>query len=247
MRKEKREAMGGMLLAAVLAAALSAGALLGQASPGAISGAIVDEAGEPQPGAQLRCQKLTEYTRDVRGRMVVREPGFVRSVAAGPGGKFALPDLPPGRYHLCAIGGRPNQVGSCEWGGVAVISLAAGENVQNVVRTVRDGAVITLRVADPNRRIVVPDPRGMAPRQGRFSVELVSPTGSQRRAERIASSPVEHVFQIVVPKQWPMRLFLDTDLKLADEAGKELEVGRPSALVISPAGRDQITVNLRVQ
>jgi hypothetical protein len=246
MGEEERKVTRRIFAVVASVIALAAAAPPDQTGTGAISGTIVDEAGQPQPGAQLRCQKLTEYTRDIRGRMVLKEPGFVRSVVAGSGGKFALSDLPPGRYHLCAVGGRPNQVGSCEWGGVAVIALATGENIQNVVRTVREGAVITLRVADPNRRIVLPDSRGIAPRQGRFSLELVSPTGSQRRAERISSSPVEHVFQITVPKQWPMRLFLDTDLRLTDEAGKHLEVRRPTAQVISAAGRDQLTVNLLV-
>lgn len=232
------------VVASVIASA--AAAPPDQAGMGAISGTIVDEAGQPQSGAQLRCQKLNEYTRDIRGRMVLKEPGFVRSVAAGPGGRFALSDLPPGRYQLCAAGVRPNQVGSCEWGGVAVIELAAGQKIQDVLRTVREGAVITLRVVDPNRKIVLPDSRGVAPRQGRFSLELVSPTGSQRRAERISSSPAEHVFQITVPKQWPMRLFLDTDLKVTGEAGSLLETRRPAAQVISAAGRDQVTVNLLV-
>lgn len=226
---------------------LAAPAPPGQAGTGAISGTVVDEAGQPEPGAQLRCQKLNEYTRDIRGRMMLGEPGFVRSVAAGPGGRFVFADLPPGRYQLCAAGARPNQVGSCEWGGVAVIALAAGQNIQGIVRTVRQGAVVTLHVKDPNRKIVLPDSRGFTPRQGRFSLELVSPTGSQRRAERISSSPAEHVFQIMVPKQWPMRLFLDTDLKITGEAGSLLETRRPAAQVISATGRDQVTVDLLVQ
>lgn len=237
----------GIIAGIALVIASAAAAAPEQPGTGAISGTIVDEAGQPQPGAQLRCQKLTEYTNDIRGRMVLKEPGFVRSLAAGPGGRFALSDLPPGRYHLCAAGVRPNRVGSCEWGGVAVIALAAGQNIQNVLRTVREGAVVTLRVADPNRKIVLPDARGFAARQGRFSLELVSPTGSQRRAERISSSPAEHVFQITVPKQWPMRLFLDTDLRITGEAGNVLETRRPAAQVISAAGADQVTVNLLVQ
>ena len=225
----------------------SAAALPGQAGTGTISGAVVNEAGLPQSGAQLLCQKLDEYNRDVRGHMALKEPGFVRSVAAGSGDALALSDLPPGRYHLCAVAGRPNPVGSCEWGGVAVIELTAGQNIQNVLRTIREGTIVTLRVADPNRKIVVPDARGVAPRQGRFSLELVSPTGSQRRAERISNSPVEHVFQITVPKQWPMRLFLDTDLKVTGDAGNVLGTRGPAAQAISAAGRDQVTVNLLVQ
>jgi hypothetical protein len=232
---------------AVAGLAITAAAQPGQPGTGAVSGIVVDETGQPQPGAQLRCQKLSEFARDTRERRVLTQPGFVRSVAAGPGGRFAVADLPPGRYHLCAGGIRPNQVGSCEWGGVAVIVLGAAQTIQNVIRTVREGAVLTVRVADPNRRIVLPEARGAAPRLGRFSLELISPTGSQRRAERISSSLAEHVFQITVPKQWSMRLFLDTDLKVTGEAGTVLETRRPAAQAVSAAGRDQFTVNLVVQ
>jgi hypothetical protein len=225
----------------------TAGTLLAQTATGAISGMIVDDAGKPQVGAELRCQKQNEYTRDIRGRAVLKNPGFVKSVVAGAGGLFTLSDLPQGRYHLCALGGRPNLVGSCEWGGVAVIELAAGQKLQNVIRTVRAGAIVTLRVADPGRKVALPDARGFAPRQGRFSLEVVSPSGSQRRAERVSNSPVEHVFQVTVPKQWAMRLFLDTDLKVAGEAGEILDTKRPASQVFSAAGRDQLTVNLFVQ
>jgi hypothetical protein len=68
-----------------------------------------------------------------------------------------------------------------------------------------------------------------------------------RRAQRISSSPAEHIFQITVPKQWSMRLFLDTDLKVTGEASSLLETRRPAAQMISASGRDQITVDLLVQ
>jgi hypothetical protein len=63
----------------------------------------------------------------------------------------------------------------------------------------------------------------------------------------ISSSVAEHVFQITVPKQWPMRLFLDTDLKVTGDADALLGTRGPAAQVISAAGRDQVTVNLVVQ
>lgn len=212
-----------------------------------IAGIVVDEGGVPQSGARLSCQKQTGYTKDASGRMVLKEPGFVRSVPTAPDGRFSVLDLPPGRYHVCAGTVRPNQVGSCEWGGVVVIELAAGQKLHNVVRALREGAIITLRVADPNTKIVLPDALGVSPRQGRFSLELVSPSGSQRRAARIGNSSYEHIYQIVVPKQWPMRLFLDTDLKLTGEGGISLETRRPTSQEFSAAGRDQVTVNLQVQ
>ena len=214
---------------------------------GTISGVIVDEMGQPQQGALVTCQKLSEYARDDRGRAVLKEPGFVRSVEAGSGGTFAVSNLPPGRYHLCAVGARPNQVGSCEWTGVAVVALADGQRIESISRTVREGAIVTLRVADPGGKIVPSDSAGIGPRQGRFSLELVSPTGFQRRAQRISSSAGEYTFQIKVPKQWAMRLFLDTDLEISGETGSVLESRRPTSLTVSSAGRDQVTVNLLVR
>lgn len=230
------------LLPAVLAALPAA-----STGTGAISGTIVDEAGQPQPGVQLHCQKLSEFTKSIIGGLQVKKPGFVRSVLAGSGGKFAISGLPPGRYYLCAAALRPNQVGSCEWGGVAVIDLAAGQIIQDITRIVREGALVTVRVADPNRRIAAAGARGLAPLEGRFSVEFVSPSGSQRRAERISNSAAEHIFQITVPKRWPMRLFLDTALKVTSESGEILETRRPSARPISATDRDQVTVNLVAQ
>lgn len=210
-----------------------------------LSGMVVDDAGKPEPSAEVSCQKLNEYSR-TNGRMVLREAGFVRRAAVDSGGRFMFQNLPPGQYHVCAAGGRPNSVGSCEWGGVPVLTLGPGQNFQNIIRTVREGSIITLRVADPNRRIALPDVHGFSPREGRFSLDLVSPTGSQRRAKRISSSPSEHVFQITIPRQWQMRLFLDTGLRVTGEGGALLETRRPATQVVSAAGREQVTVYLNV-
>jgi hypothetical protein len=233
----------GVLLSALTVIVLGAS---GQIREGSISGTIVDEAGKPQPHVQVRCQKLNEFARDAGNRLVLRSPGFIKSVVAAEDGTFAIPDLPPGRYHLCAVGGRPTQLGSCEWGGVPVTHLAAGQDVKNLFRTIRDGALLTVRVRDPNGRIALPDSSGMAPPERRFNLELVSPTGSQRRAGRIESSQSEHIFQLVVPRRWPMRLFLDTAVRITNESGIALESRRPSTLTVSPGENDHLTVILLV-
>lgn len=235
-----------MVALAALLMGVSAHVVCGQVGTGVISGLVADEAGRPEPGARVTCQKQSEYTRDAARRLVLKAPGFVRTVAADGWGKFQVAELPPGRYHVCADGVKANQVGSCHWGGVGVIELGAGQRLDGIVRTVRAGALLTINVADPNGRIVLADAQGFMPRQGRFVLELVSPTGSQRRAERISGSASGHVYQLTVPKQWAMRMFLDTDLTVRGESGDLLETRRPTALVVSAAGRDQVRVNLSV-
>jgi len=235
--------------AAVILLAIIPASGLAQSSPatGIISGTVTDEAGRPVPGARLVYMKLTEYARDQRGRQVITEPGFSRAVAVGADGSFILSGLLPGTYDVCAYGAQPSQVGSCDWGGIPVISLAAGQTVTNLTRTIRNGTVVTLHVADPNGRMGVADSKGRVARERRFFIGLFSESGFYRRAEAISRSPAEHVFRITIPRQMRARLFIDTDLSVTDVSGSPLETGRPTLWQVVPAGRELVTVNLNVR
>jgi len=221
--------MNGATAAVILLAMIPAsGMTQGSPATGTISGTVTDEAGRPVSGARLVYMKLMEYARDQGGRQFLKEPGFTKSAVAGADGSFLLSGLLPGTYDVCAYGTQPSQVGSCDWGGIPVISLAAGQSVTNLTRTVRNGTVVTLHVADPNGRIGVADSRGRVARERRFFIGLSSESGFYRRAEAISRSPAEHVFRITIPRQMRARLFIDTDLSVTDVSGSPLETGRPT-------------------
>lgn len=214
---------------------------------GSITGTVVNEAGTPMPGAKVLYGKLSEYTRDRNGRPVLSASGFGKAVTSGSSGRFVLAGLPGGRYEICAYGSQPNQVGSCDWSGVGVVQLAAGQSVQNIIRTIYEGTVVTVRAADPNRKAAIPDSKGKVARERRFSIGLTAESGFYRGAERVSDTATEHVFRITIPKRQSMRLFIDSELKVADSAGNNLETRQPTSQRIPVAASDQVTVNLVIR
>jgi hypothetical protein len=112
---------------------------------------------------------------------------------------------------------------------------------------IHDGTVLTIRVADPGGKVVLPDARGIvAARDRRFFVGVSSGSGVYRRAELVSNAPTEHIFQVKIPAQRPVHLFIDSDLTVSDASGRRVETNRRSSLEVSPAGAHQVTVNLRV-
>lgn len=213
---------------------------------GTLSGTTVDEAGVPPAGARLNYSKLTEYVRDQSGRRVVKELGFSSAVIAGVDGRFSIPGLPAGRYSLCAAGTGQNQVGSCDWTGVPVVLLGAGQEIDNLTRTIRNGTVMTFRVLDQDGRIVLPDSQGKVPPERWLFLGLVSDSGFYRRAELVSKTTSEYVVQLTIPRGASVRLFIDTDLTVTDASGGQLETKRPTTRQISPWGTDELTFELRV-
>ncbi|MGH9720606.1 MAG: carboxypeptidase-like regulatory domain-containing protein [Bryobacteraceae bacterium] len=228
---------------------VSATALAAQTTSGtgSLSGTIVDESGRPVAGAKLSYTKVAEYFRDQSGRLAVKDLGFGGEVMVGADGRFTLSNLPRGNYSLCAWGTRPNQVGSCEWHGLPVVTLAPGQNIGNLTRILREGAILTLRVADPLGRILVPDSNGkiLVPSR-RFFIGATSESGFYRRAEVISRTPSQHVFQLRIPKQGAARLFIDSELTVTDGVGNQLETKRRTTRQITPGASDQVTFDLRV-
>jgi len=212
-----------------------------------IAGRVIGDGSQPIPGAQLIYTRLADYARTKDGHMVLRAPGFSHSVAVAKDGTFLLSSLPGGRYFICAQGVQPNQAAGCEWDGISVIDVSDGTAVRNLVRTVHDGSIITINVADPNSRIIIPGASQAVVKDRRFFVGTYSTSGHYARATSVSSSATGHVFRIAIPKQQAVRLFIDTELSVVDASGNIVETERPTTLQIIPAGRDQVAVNLMVK
>jgi len=112
---------------------------------------------------------------------------------------------------------------------------------------IRDGALLTILVADPGSRIVLPDVRGnVAARERRFFIGVTSETGRYRRAELVSHSPVLYVFQVTIPRRRSVRLFIDSDLRITDSSGSPIETKQRSSRQVSPGSADRVTLDLRV-
>ncbi len=218
-----------------------------QTPNGAISGTVVDEAGRPVPFATVSYMKHSEYAPDGNGRPRVKDLGFSARIAAEADGRFSIAGLPNGTYGVCALGTGPSQLGSCEWDPVSSTALAPGQSVQNVTRIIHDGTLLTIRVADPGGKVVLPDARGIvAVRERRFFIGVSSDSGLYRRAELVSNAPTEHIFQVKIPRRRTVRLLIDSDLTVTDNLGRPVDTNRRSTLQVSPAGAEQVTLDLRL-
>jgi hypothetical protein len=222
-----------------------------------ISGTIVGDSGRPLAGAKLVYTRMVKYARDPHGRLTTTDAGVTDSVTVGTGGAFVLPALPAGSYFLCAYGPRPDHVSGCHWDGGHAIELANGQTVQNIVRTVHDGTIVTIRVNDPNGRIVLPDAKGNVRKERRFFMGVTVPSGYCEPAMVLSSAAGQVVFQVAIPNQQKVRFNIDSELSVSllgsdlpsnnVAAGAPLETGRPTTFQIVPAGRSQVTVDLGVK
>lgn len=84
-------------------------------------------------------------------------------------------------------------------------------------------------------------------RERRFFLGVASLSGYCQPARIVSSGPAEHVFSVTIPKQRSVRLFVDPELAVTDASGNPVETRRPTAPELSPAGRDQLTVDLTVK
>jgi hypothetical protein len=112
---------------------------------------------------------------------------------------------------------------------------------------IRDGTLLTIRVADANGKITMPDAKGNpGVRDRRFFLGVASDSGMYRSARLVGSSPGQYVFLITVPRRRQVRLFVDSDLDLSDPQGRPVELKRQSSYAITPDGAEQLTLDLRV-
>lgn len=230
----------------MMTAVLSAAAAAQSPSTGAISGRVVDGSGRPVAGATVTYSKDAEYIRDNGGRIVVKELGLNGVTTAGKDGTFSLAGLQSGRYHICAQGTQASQIGSCEWDGLPVITLAPGQAVTDVTRTIWDATVLNIRVADPKGRIAAADKHGVvAARERRFAVGVSLENGFFRRADVLSESATQRVFRVRVPRNRSARLFVDSDLSVTDGSGRALETNRPASQAVNTT-TDTATIDLDV-
>ncbi|MEP6540035.1 MAG: hypothetical protein ABJF23_32205 [Bryobacteraceae bacterium] len=214
---------------------------------GSINVLVLNDAGQPVPGATLTYTKMAEYTRDPDGRRVVKNVGFTKTATAGSDGRSVLSGLAGGRYDVCANGISPANIGGCEWDGGGVVVLSPGQKAEEMVRHVHDATIITFQVHDPNERVDVPDAKGQLTANRRFFLGVVVPSGAYHRADLVSTTASLKVFRVAVPKKVALRLFIDSEVSISDTAGNRIETSKPSSLTLQANGASELTVDLNLQ
>jgi len=219
------------------------------AAGGVLSGVVVDDNGTPIANARVIYSSIPPATLSAGGRALPIGPAVGGTVRTASDGTFNVSGLPASKYHLCAYGPRNTDLGSCEWGtGSTNVDLAS---IQPALRFhISTGTLLTFQVNDPHHRIKdladlrTPDGR-MPLTGGNFAIGIWAGT-RYAVAQLVSTNGAGRQYQLAIPRNASVRLFLDTPFTVVDGNGSSISVGRPST-TIAAAGQAAITISLTVQ
>ena len=221
------------------------------ASTGAtISGKVVDGTGNGATGVSITYHTVRQAVIGRNGLPVPSGALVSGSVQTGADGTFSIPNLDPGTYYLCAHPSLVGQVSACEWlGPDSTVSIGAGQNVNGVSFNLLQGTIVTFNISDPNGKIVdladVPTNAGMLPLSGaNFDLGVFSGR-AYHKAARVSASATARTYQVTVPIDNSIRMFLNTKLAVTDANGKAITYGASAPLAGS--GQTAVSVSLAVQ
>jgi hypothetical protein len=224
-------------------------AALEASSSGVLAGVVVDDKGVPIADASILYTSVQTLIKSANGQRVATGPIVSSAVQTSADGSFAASGLPPATYHLCAYGVKDNHLGSCEWGqGTARVDLSEGQTAR-LRLVVAEGTMLTFQVEDPKHQVrdleSLPIVDGRLPLSGaNFGIGVWA--GSRyARARLVSVNGVLRRYQLAIPKNASVRLFLDTTLPVADAAGAAAVVRLPGP-VLAAAGQAEVVVNLTI-
>jgi hypothetical protein len=182
-------------------------------------------------------------------------PAPPRRVLTGANGTFTFSRLPAGTYILCAqiaaseaAPANSPYVDTCDWrSSQPPITLAAGQQVAGIVFTAPKGAVLKIRVVDPE--LALPQTaQGKAPAALDPQLQLIvkGPDGLHRHARFVSGDGAGRNYQLVVPLNAALGVRAASSVaSISDQGGKPLqekdEVGVRAA---TPADLGPLTFTL---
>jgi hypothetical protein len=185
-------------------------------SVGHIQGTVNDDSGHPVAGgfAVATLQSPTSHA--------------TFNAVTGPKGEFAFKNLPAGTYSICVhVPGGPH-LNSCDWSKAAQVTVAAGQTLANQSITLTKGALIQVRLDDPNKILTPKDD---------VMIGVYLPSGLFQPMRLAGSDPGGRTYDIAVPLSTGVRLGVHSShLVISDDKGKGFS---PTAL---PKGNSAPTV-----
>lgn len=152
-----------------------------------------------------------------------------------------------GQYALCALAKLPHQLHSCQWGeGGAPVKVAAGQQTRDVRLVLRSGVRLNVHVSDAADSIDAANPIRGPVHAKRFLLGVVSDRGEYYRVHPVSRGQGALTYGLAVPRDRVMKLVVDTDFVVSDEAGNPMVSKKPRPIT-EPEGPDGIDIRLTVQ
>jgi hypothetical protein len=159
-------------------------------------------------------------------------PAPPRRTSTDTTGAFSFARLAPGTYTLCAQVS-PSEpapanspfIDTCVWGSAQPpITLASGQQLTGVVFTAPKGAVLQVRVADPDHVLPPAAAKGPAPLEPELQLMLRGPDGLYRHARFLSSDTAGRNYQLPVPLKTALALKLtSTVANVFDQANNQIK------------------------
>jgi hypothetical protein len=188
---------------------------------GSISGSVLSE-----DGRSLRATVTLSFAA-ARGY-----PAPPWRTLAGANGTFTFSRLPAGRYVLSAqvaasetAPANAPYVDTCVWpSGQPPITLTAGQQVAGIVFTAPKGALLNVRVADPDHLLPQVPANGPAPLDPELQLILKGPDGLYHHARYVSDDSGGRIYQITIPVKTALAARIVSPLaNVFDQGGNQIQ------------------------
>ena len=198
------------LLSFIVYAAASAGVARAQTVPGAIQGRVLSADGKPIARASLY------YGRSGRtkGKAAASVLPPVLSVKAGLDGSFALPNLAPGGWIVCAEAA--GYLKPCHWSTAPAFTIAAGQTIANATVHMDQAYTFQIRIKDPQALLANEAKVAGAVLQ----IGVQAPSGAFQRASLAGKDSSGRNYTVAIPLKTAANLFVSGGaFQLNDDSG----------------------------
>lgn len=207
-------------------------------APGGLTGTLTGSDGTPITGGTLSLSSTRIPPRNPSGRPSLQAGPYV--TRSGAGGTLRFEQLPAGSYLVCAQAPRNQWLGSCDWGAKPqIVSVAAGVT-GNLSVVLRKGALVPIRVDDPNRTLSQSQAKGL----------LVGVGGDDklfRPAVLLSEDAGGRTYESLIPFDFPVKLVLASpSFQLANEQGTPLPAKTTVITYTAPAAQTPPAVRVIV-
>lgn len=196
---------------------LSAHCLLAASGTGNLTGSVVDDSGNPVPGARVLINYAPSIKPPFPAPPVITGP-LAATVVPDSSGSFRVANLPPGDYIACAETTASGFLDPCHWStSASSFTVSAGQTTAGVKIVMAKGPVLWVQVNDP-QQLLKPV---TGPVDLNFEIHVVTGKGIHYSAPIQSSNATGRSHAITVPFGTAVSLrVLTAHLTVSDQSGQ---------------------------